>query len=424
MIPNTFKKITIPSFVIGLIFMATPPVFAAVWETTAEWDDRWEETYSAWVETHWVSDIFTDYESPYYGVKTDCADASYFMRLIFSYENGLPFAIKDATNYSSKRVISNKMGRWDGVHRTHQRVIRFMNYLSGIVGTVTLPEDTYPISINRNYFRPGIIYVTPKDHSYQVKELTSYGTPLLTSSTVPFSAKLLSQLSGFSHRIPKDLINFRDGFRAFRQPDDLFKSQKVLKGYSLEQFRLAKESDYNQTFFTDTMIKKLALEEEPLNNKTRRYMFNICDGIRDRQRVVVEAQRYYLHTVLGSGRQCMNASEYDLYSTPSRDHTLGEMYLKLQRLVESDSFKNSPPFIFKGFGDRLFNTPDVYKVAQEHIDEFCPINVSSTNKQLTIASVWELLKEGRLSSNPNDPLAERWGQTVRFESSERCPLRE
>ena len=89
-------------------------VYAAVWSTESQWDESWENRYRQWVVQNWKDDIFMNPAKPiYYKFENDCADATYMMRLIFSFEHRLPFAVNN--QQSPGKVISNEMSTWDNL---------------------------------------------------------------------------------------------------------------------------------------------------------------------------------------------------------------------------------------------------------------------------------------------------------------------
>ena len=66
---------------------------ASIWESTKIWTIEEEDRYSNWVKENWKADIFINPDSPYFAIPTDCADAAYAMRIIYAFENKLPFKI-------------------------------------------------------------------------------------------------------------------------------------------------------------------------------------------------------------------------------------------------------------------------------------------------------------------------------------------
>ena len=166
---------------------------AAVWSEVNQWSPAFEARFNEWVLTEWRADFFSrktlpnGQSNPYYGMRMDCADTVYSMRIVFAYENRLPFVIQDPT--ASGKTISNKMSRWDGQSEIN-RLRNFLWYMYGVVSTRSLPNDTYPIAINRDSVRPGSLMLTTKKnhHSWTVKEILPIGVPHLVYNSVVGSA--------------------------------------------------------------------------------------------------------------------------------------------------------------------------------------------------------------------------------------------
>ncbi|MEN0060170.1 MAG: hypothetical protein AAGB31_15130, partial [Bdellovibrio sp.] len=102
---------------------------AAVWSDVNEWSPEFENSFAEWVRREWQTDFFSrktlrnGQSNPYHGFRADCADTVYSMRIVFAYENRLPFVMKDPT--ASGRTLSNRMSRWD--HQSElQRVRSFL----------------------------------------------------------------------------------------------------------------------------------------------------------------------------------------------------------------------------------------------------------------------------------------------------------
>ena len=73
---------------------------ASVWNSTNSWNNEWERKYRDWVKNDLTPEIFID--GRYKGISTDCADAVYTIRAIFSYENDLPFHFRNPNKYGER----------------------------------------------------------------------------------------------------------------------------------------------------------------------------------------------------------------------------------------------------------------------------------------------------------------------------------
>ena len=79
------KKMTMKSLTVLAVLGGLQTAQASVWKEQNQWDSSWEEKYSNWIQTSFNEDIFT--AGKYKGIPTDCADAVYAARAIFSFEN-------------------------------------------------------------------------------------------------------------------------------------------------------------------------------------------------------------------------------------------------------------------------------------------------------------------------------------------------
>ena len=394
---------------------------AGVWPTQNQWDMSWENKFTEWVQTNWTDDVFVNKKSPYYGIKTDCADATYTMRILFSYENNLAFAIRDVTDYSSRVAISNEMTRWDGSEDEKSKLFLFIDYINKITATVTLPNDLYPVSVTRESFRPGLVYVEPKIHSYQLIELPRSGVPVLLSSTVPVKLRKLNLLHDFSPYAPEDDRLYRDGYQRFRWPKYLYQSKHKIPGFSVEQFNLSRDVEYEHAEFVELLFERLALMPESLQEKTQRLFDNLCRYSQGRVTVVQEALDYKREI----SNRCMNSSEYDSYSTPSRDKKLEEQFERFDTFAQEKLLIGNESDDDEGdsWGDEkeikltekihlaqlLFKDNDISTPEYEKLTTGCPISYRSTST-ISLRELWSRLRNGNMVTNPNAPLSYRWGE--------------
>ncbi|MEO5344480.1 MAG: hypothetical protein H7842_14330, partial [Gammaproteobacteria bacterium SHHR-1] len=186
---------------------------AAVWPNKNQWNERWEQRFSDWVAKEFGADFFT--RGPYAGIRHDCADAVYYARLIFAYENRLPFAALNGR-------LSNSSGEFDHLP-ARQRLRRFIDQVGNGVSSVTIMQDTYPIALERKHFRPGVVAALPrrlKDGSEQpghdqiVTRVERNGVVHYLKSTVPAKVQRLE------HTTLVSFIPERKGgsFRWWKQP--------------------------------------------------------------------------------------------------------------------------------------------------------------------------------------------------------------
>ncbi len=378
--------------------------YAAVWEAKNKWDNRWEKQYQTWVNKNWTEEFFMDEKKPLYNkLEHDCADATYLMRLIFSYERKLPFIVNNPQKRG--KLISNKMKRWDKLPQ-HKRVRAFMDYISDMTSTKSLKNDTYPVALND--LKPGDLYVAPGVHSYQVVNITDTGIAEVMASTTPKAPRFMSRIASFPFYVPEDIKNESDGYRRWKWPSRIQKPNKVQPGYSPEQYKIAKDVKMNYVAFTDIIARRLGKRAEQPAEKTLRLLIALCMYANDRAVYVYDAL-WHLQKVRKKGRQCMNRQEYDAYSTPSRDKRLaaffGSVKHHLDKSWKLDS-RTRPQIMAATVFNRRTPPPRETKLT----NDFCMVQMSLGEKYyISLRELRQNIESGRVISDPHASLEHRWG---------------
>jgi len=388
---------------------------AAVWKSENSWSNKWEIKYQNWVANNWKPNFFMNpNEKKYYRIPHDCADAIYLMRLVFSYENKLPFVINNANKPA--RLLTNNMKRWDSLSEP-QRLRQFMLYINDRVGTRSLAKDTYPIALSE--IRAGDLYVEPGSHSYEIIGITDTGITVIMSSTTPSSPKMMIRLYAYPFFIPKDKQHMSDGYRRFKWPENIRKPMQQQPGFSAEQYTLAAQTDYNYVAFTDIIAKKLRRRPEPIAEKTKRVLVGLCSFAKERVNYVNDGLNF-LHKLRSkkdgnrhSLRKCMNAKEYDYYSTPSRDKRLKRYFEEVLNIAYKGGAISKGKTITPSLMARaIFHDKVPPKIAQA-LDKHCRIAVypHDDHQYINLRQLWNNIKKGNLSSDPHAPYQNRWGLT-------------
>jgi hypothetical protein len=373
---------------------------ASVWEATEQWNASWELQYSAWVKNQFNSNFFV--EGKWAGTPTDCADAVYFARLIFAYENHLPFAMKDPTGGGG--LISNKMARFDGVVDEAKRLKTFMSYIEEMGSTETIPGDTYPVQIDRENVRPGSVWSRVRitagnwwqkligrgavegvaGHAEIVKEIKETGAIYLMGSTVPPKVRSLLLTSSFVF-LPTDSST---GLRNWIWPQSYATPRKDLPGYSREQFSIGEgRNGRNIDSWSQEVQKRLSSRNETKSEVLERISQDLCSLSRARIEIVSEGALYSKKI----GR-CMNREEYESWSSPTRDLRIKISLLQLVR--EAD------------LGETLSSS--VVDKLPPFLDQ-CPALQITPDRRLELRDYLRRVSENRTSSNPNDSVESRWG---------------
>jgi hypothetical protein len=379
---------------------------ALVWETSETWNEDWESKYSNWVATKFSENIFI--QGKYAGTVTDCADAVYTARMIFSYENKLPFAIKDPTGGGGQ--ISNKMSRWDGQDEFN-KFKKFVDYVNLVTSTETLPNDSYPVKVDRDNIRAGTIWSRVRQssqniwrritggraegqagHAEIVKSVTDTGSIMLIGSTVPPKVRPLILTSSLVF-LPADGST---GFRRWIQPQNVGKSTSSMVGFSMEQYSLGGKRRSINSFNTEVQ-NRLALRNETAEEKISRYAFDLCSLSKAR----VEAVNDGLKAKSQNGGACFDKDQYGDYSTPTRDGRIRQTAAELAVMLDSRSSNEAKSIANASSG--LFA---------------CDLEIAPGQK-LSLQSFIVSVLSDQISSDPNDTLAGRWGLEQNGRS--RCP---
>jgi hypothetical protein len=370
---------------------------AAVWQVRHEWDADWEDKYAAWVKSEWNVNFFVESDSPAYrGLVLDCADAVYSMRAIFAREHALPFGFRDPSGGGG--IISQAMTRFDTLASADQRMRAFLKYLFGVVSTRSLPHDTYPAAINRSAIRAGSLIATDaaSHHSWTVNDITPQGVPVLAFASRPARSKMFYRKGfptmGFVFPNGNTLAS-NGGFRNFRRLEDLNRPVTEVHGFSDEQYRI------RLSRWVRTVQDGISRQNETKAERLQRLVEDACLGARERVTFVSEALEYRRRI---NGR-CMNAAEFDDHSTPGRDARLKENF---QELVDA----------YEDLGSNARNVnSDILKTARaiarqsEDPTGYCPVRFAS-GQSASLAEITRRMFQGDLSTNPNDDLADRWGE--------------
>lgn len=384
---------------------------AKVWDSGSNyWNDNWEIKYQEWVATQWKPDFFMSPVRPIYNrIPHDCADAIYLMRAVFSYENKLPFKV----HYLDKKdkYITNNMTNWDNLPED-QRFRAFSLFMNDRVGTRSLPRDSFPIELAQ--IKAGDLYVEPGTHSYAMTGVTDTGVTAIMSSTTPASPKNMTQLYSFPFFIPKDTVRKTDGYRRFKWPRNIDKPAHQQPGYSDEQYEIAQRVGLDYVPFTDIIAQKLRRREEPLEEKTMRLMHSLCSFAKERVNYVNDGLAHIEKLKQEGSRHCMNAKEYDYYSTPSRDKRLFRFFKEVEKIAYSGGQLTEDEMNAQVLARTIFH-PELPEGLLNQLDSFCGLAIypQDETKHINLRQLWQVMSAGKVSSDPNAPFDNRWGLSDR-----------
>jgi hypothetical protein len=393
---------------------------AQVWTDTNEWSPAWENEYARWVEANWSIDFFARKTLPngqpniYYGLHVDCADTVYSMRIIFSAEHGLPFAMQDPTTYD--QVITNRMTRWNRLAPS-ARVYQFLRYTYDMVSTHSMPNDTFPVPVSRDWIHAGGLIRTTEvnHHSWSIKRMLPIGVPFLVFNSTVNSSSTLTLQQRQSWPNPDWVFegNFSPssnaGFRYWRPLSALLLPVWKVPNYSEEQFRIPLSQ------WEKTVQQKLALQNEPDGDKMTRLYQTACEAAQNR----IESVNDGVKALRALSTECMDAEAYDTLSTPSRDHRLFDDIAALRRAYKSIIRTSGGANVPTALSAELAHVfPAIRSSAKAELQQFsgsssrtssCLINYAP-GKSIDLAEVRRRMFAGLMSNNPMDDMAYRWGE--------------
>lgn len=379
---------------------------AAVWHNENEWNDSWEQAYSQWVKTKWTTDFFLSKKNAdYFGIEHDCGDVAYFMRLVFSRENGLPFVVHHPLKPGV--LIGNSTRLFDKEKDPIKRLHLFMNYIGNIASTRSLAADTFPIVLAE--LRPGDIYLAPGRHNYQIRSISDTGVPTLVSSSTPKQSGLMSKHSSFPFYVPSDAAGMTDGYRRFRQPRDLLKRNTELQGFSAEQYTLAAEHNYNFVEFSNYLASLLGTRSESGYEAGSRMLLGLCEAVETRSQYVDEGVAFLKKKREKRPNACMSKAEYYEYSTDSRDKRLVIAFNQARKSMYNLMSTGGDPRILQVMR-MIFDPPGMTEPDQQKLNAICSVSYSPEHSsKLNLQQVWQLIRYSALVSDPHADREQRWG---------------
>ncbi|MCB2114361.1 MAG: hypothetical protein R3C42_06515 [Parvularculaceae bacterium] len=385
--------------VLAAIFCAAP-AHAQTVNTTDAWKihkDHWsagdEDRYSQFVQAIGRSTCTTlesclaSSANPFHvhddpEFSGDCADMAYVLRAYFAWKNGLPFSYQNAMRTADGRredLRYSSNGNVVAARRdaTGQRPVSAAAFIGRIGGEVStamfrthpdngegvLFDDFFPLKINRDAVRPGVLAYDIYGHVGIVYDILDDGRILVIASHPDRSVTRTTYGANFLRSKP-DLGAGLKGWRpirlegARRLDDGTYAGGKIraatndeISRYSMEQFignRPDPNGDWRYGDFVvngrlvnyyDFVRRSLAspgFAYDPVE-ELRYGMQTICGAVRDRKVAVERAVTAGFPKKPHPQRLPYNIygtyGDWEGYSTPSRDARLKVSFIDLKRTI-------------------------------------------------------------------------------------------
>ncbi len=380
---------------------------AQVWVAQKSWNSAWQDRYAQWIASKVGPQFFKELGGEYAKLKMDCADAHYALKVYFSYQNGLDFAVNGGK-------ITNATTRFNHLSGD-KKIAAFINFLSSSLGTESLAhQDTYPIAVRE--VAPGDLFMYKVGtngnftrHTYIVKNINVDGTFDVLYSTQDRMHKGLPLNRHKSYMFTKAPLNGgvdknHWGFRRAKLPSFASVAQESLNFADFSQYSLAQKLG-QIGFFREVRRIHQTVTESP-NMMTKRNFDTICNEVKDRVSIVTNAVKF----VRGVGGRCLNYQEYDTYSTPSRDSGIRDNYrnfeLDYASIVQKNQSAKVDATLFKN-ASVIFAKGTISGSQAQQVYKACPVKTGAGD--VNLANFKQGLFAGKISFHPNDNESLRWG---------------
>ncbi|MBL6991218.1 MAG: hypothetical protein ISR65_15650 [Bacteriovoracaceae bacterium] len=361
-----------------------------IWKVINNWSQEWEKKYSNWLQNEVDIDIFKRH-----GVRIDCADVIVGLRWIFARNNGLPAAshLAGTGDLFSQSDVLRKWRRLTTADKWYndQLFMRALDYLMGMTSTRTIIHDGYPITLDQKGLVPGVYILSKNNGSGHVRIISEVyykgesGVPIFTlASTSPRQVRSLGREifsdEGWPYKKDKELLSFRWPQRTRR--GWVLKSSESHFNYSPEQFdENLKATNPN---FVNFIISRVRQEFAP-DKLVQEGIKDISDYIKLRIKIVADGFKYCQSNDCSEG-----TSNWDDWSTPSRDSKIEKKFIALEKMV-LDAENISP---------EIFN---------EWLNALSDSKVLIDGSEISLRGIRYLWEQKLYSSDPSVSIKNRWG---------------
>jgi hypothetical protein len=376
----------------ALVALAPGPSGAALWQAEREWSEAEEAGFAAFVENEVDADFFVRA-----GLAHDCADILYGLRWIYARQRRLPVAATtiDGTlvGHWSDRFAPAGRGDWT----RDPGFLDALRFVFGMTGTRTLAADSYPVAVDPEHVRAGVMY-REEHHAYVVARVALDGTephPLVTwESTLPPAVRPL-RMGVFAPPAPQ--AGSGDGLLRFRWIEKTASGWQYVprerqSGWSDEQFDPA---FHHGVAFAEAVARRFSQEEASPMVQVLRYVAQVDRLARERVPIVLAGHR----ACAGKrGEACGEGGAlWELYSTPNRDARMLGYLARVRALAEGEDVE--PEWVMD-------------LMSAKAIDVGAPVGEGSGEAAQRIDLALLYRNARFVSSEPGDPIAQRWGLAI------------
>ena len=442
----------------------TPPT-GVVWKTLRGWDSGMETIYSAWINalfqgcdenSSWSAlnevtqnqnqNFLYNYLSLGEDVpdgknkvimQPDCADNPFCLRAYFAWKLGLPFGYHLCDRGYVGR--NPKAGQWITNESSSSKINPVMSFNaflrrvmdgvhSGTARTALNDEnsDYYPVSLEREALRPGIVYADPYGHTLiligWVPQLHDHPGLLLSVDAQPDGTVGIKRFWKGNFLFNTSGVVGEPGFKAFRPilenngVQSLMQNKSLITSAGFVPFSLQQRKMKTDLFY-HTMER--LINPRPLDPETE--LLDMIEALHEQLKVrvnsVANGEAYLkLHPgavipMPSSATGIFQAGgQWEDFSTPNRD---------LRLLIAMDAILDFPDQVVRSPEDfnisRLVSPEQVKKKLQSVLDQkVSELSISYTRsdgslQKLTVGEILKRKDSFEMAYNPNDGIEIRWG---------------
>jgi len=445
-----------------------------IWQTEHSWTRLFENLYSAWIERlfleaeeghtwdllhHVLRDSDGNFLHNHLGLNEDgtlildpdCADNPFFFRAYFAWKLGLPYGHHVCDRGNAQRAP--RCGQWSSNHSPRKRgqedLKAFQSFARSIKNIVHSGSartgfsdnntDLYPLLLQREHLRPGVVFADPYGHTLMIVRWVSQkeeeSGQMLAVDAQPDGTIGIRRFWQGQFLFATNRVIGEPGFKAFRpilQENGrlrVLSNQEIADSKEYGNFSLQQQNMSPQVFY-DSMDR--LINPRPLDpvNAYRELHDAIHERLQARVKAVDNGEKYMQETnfeviPMPSGARIFQTSgPWEDYSTPARDMRL---------LIALDVLTDFPARVMRNpeaFTNPASKKPEDLKVELENLHRKWAKETTITYTRsngvfhtLTLTDILNRREKLEMAYNPNDGVEVRWGAAEGSEEFSSCKRR-
>jgi hypothetical protein len=356
--------------------------------------------------------------------EADCADMPYILRAYFSYRNKLPFAFMSWENSHKERVFS-----FEKLIPKLRNLVSTENFIESQHAHL---KETYPVTVRKEFVRPGTHFYDPDGHVLVVYRINADGSVFLFDS----QPNGIMGVKRFPHDLYEPgLAQKGGGFRNWR-PLKIIESEALskrslaevpfIKNDEIDNFD--KDEQYQSKFlhkgseldYWPWVRQQLAVSDARIRPQLefRARLSQLCDDISERISAVDLATKARIFEIQHPAKLPKNIYRssdptWEIYASPSRDMRLRASIRAIKRFALNTvllvKMKRMNFLNYQGTFEDL--EASYARIWNEKIkDSACQFKYQNSQQQATSINLVTFVKRAyQVSFDPYHCAEMRWG---------------